>query len=207
MSTDERSLADEAPEPSDVSEPAERGPLSVDEFLAGVRAVRRQVWLRPNLHLFADLERLVGEIEAAPDGADLDDLIDEYESIKARFEQSERWVVEQRSHERRRHVREQAAKAVGYTLTEDGAAVVGDDVHQSMLDELSAHEVADHVVEPEGVTGEQIRALHQASPGESNLLTSAIIRVNRVVDEKVASEVLRDFSSRRSGRTKHSTRR
>lgn len=207
MSTDERSLADEAPETTDASEAAERGPLSVDEFLSGVRAVRRQVWLRPNLHLFADLERLVDEIESAPEGTDVDDLIDEYEAAKERFERRERWVVEQRTHERRRHVRLEAAKVAGYEMTEDGAEVVGDDVHKSKLDELSAFEVADHIVEPEGVTAEHVRRLHQASPSESNLLTSAIIRVNRVVDERVAAEVLRDFSSRRSGRTGRSSRR
>lgn len=208
MSNDERSLAEINPETEDMMTAAvERGPLDVSEFLAGVRAVRRQVWIKPNLHLFADLERMVDDIEAAPEDADVDALIDEYEAAKARFEQRERWVVEQRSVERRRLVRRKAAEALGIELTPDGESVVDDDADNSKASSVEGHVIADHIVEPEGVTAEQVQSLFDASPGEGHILASAIVRANRVMDEAVASEVLRDFSSRRSGKTKGSTKR
>lgn len=209
MSNDERSLAEINPETEDMMTAAvERGPLDVSEFLAGVRAVRRQAWVRPNLHLFADLERLVDEIEAADEATpECDALIDEYEALKVRFESRERWVVEQRSVERRRHVRREAAGVLGIELTPNGESVVDDDADGTKGGVLESHVIADHVVEPEGVTGAQIQALFDASPSEGTVLGSAIIRVNRVVDETVASEVLRDFSSRRSVKTKRSTKR
>lgn len=200
--SEERSIAEKATTEDSVA--AERGPLSVDEFLSGVRAQRRSVRIRPNLHVLADMQRLVDEIDDSPEGADVDDLIDEYESARAVFEASERWVVEQRTPERRKHVRRQAAKALGIDLREDGETVEGDDFDQSKAAQLEAHVIADHVVEPEGVTAEQVTALYEATPGEFQKIDFAIVQVMRVLDEDSAAGVLRDFSSRRSAKTRRS---
>lgn len=200
--SEERSIAEKAATEDSVA--AERGPLSVDEFLSGVRAQRRSVRIRPNLHVLADLQRLVDEIDDSPEGADVDGLIDEYESARAVFEASERWVVEQRTPERRKHVRRQAAKALGIDLREDGETVEGDDFDQSKAAQLEAHVIADHVVEPEGVTAEQVTALYEATPGEFQKIDFAIVQVMRVLDEDSAAGVLRDFSSRRSAKTRRS---
>ena len=200
--SEERSIAEKATTEDSVA--AERGPLSVDEFLSGVRAQRRSVRIRPNLHVLADMQRLVDEIDDSPEGADVDDLIDEYESARAVFEASERWVVEQRTPERRKHVRRQAAKTLGIDLREDGETVEGDDFDQSKAAQLEAHVIADHVVEPEGVTAEQVTALYEATPGEFQKIDFAIVQVMRVLDEDSAAGVLRDFSSRRSAKTRRS---
>ena len=200
--SEERSIAEKATTEDSVA--AERGPLSVDEFLSGVRAQRRSVRIRPNLHVLADMQRLVDEIDDSPEGADVDDLIDEYEAARAVFEASERWVVEQRTPERRKHVRRQAAKVLGIDLREDGETVEGDDFDQSKAAQLEAHVIADHVVEPEGVTAEQVTALYEATPGEFQKIDFAIVQVMRVLDEDSAAGVLRDFSSRRSAKTRRS---
>lgn len=200
--SEERSIAEKATTEDSVA--AERGPLSVDEFLSGVRAQRRSVRIRPNLHVLADMQRLVDEIDDSPEGADVDDLIDEYETARAVFEASERWVVEQRTPERRKHVRRQAAKALGIDLREDGETVEGDDFDQTKAAQLEAHVIADHVVEPEGVTAEQVTALYEATPGEFQKIDFAIVQVMRVLDEDSAAGVLRDFSSRRSAKTRRS---
>ena len=200
--SEERSIAEKATTEDSVA--AERGPLSVDEFLSGVRAQRRSVRIRPNLHVLADMQRLVDEIDDSPEGADVDDLIDEYESARAVFEASERWVVEQRTPERRKHVRRQAAKVLGIDLREDGETVEGDDFDQTKAAQLEAHVIADHVVEPEGVTAEQVTALYEATPGEFQKIDFAIVQVMRVLDEDSAAGVLRDFSSRRSAKTRRS---
>lgn len=200
--SEERSIAEKATTEDSVA--AERGPLSVDEFLSGVRAQRRSVRIRPNLHVLADMQRLVDEIDDSPEGADVDDLIDEYESARAAFEASERWVVEQRTPERRKHVRREAAKVLGIDLREDGETVEGDDFDQTKAAQLEAHVIADHVVEPEGVTAEQVTALYEATPGEFQKIDFAIVQVMRVLDEDSAAGVLRDFSSRRSAKTRRS---
>ena len=200
--SEERSIAEKATTEDSVA--AERGPLSVDEFLSGVRAQRRSVRIRPNLHVLADMQRLVDEIDDSPEGADVDDLIDEYEAARAVFEASERWVVEQRTPERRKHVRRQAAKVLGIDLREDGETVEGDDFDQTKAAQLEAHVIADHVVEPEGVTAEQVTALYEATPGEFQKIDFAIVQVMRVLDEDSAAGVLRDFSSRRSAKTRRS---
>lgn len=199
--SEERSIADKPEVEIDETEPAERGPLSTDEFLSGVRKQRRSVKIRPNLHVLADMQRLIDTIEDAPEDADVDDLIDEYETAKAAFLEHEWWVVEQRTPERRRHVRREAAKRLGIELHDDGENVAEDDQDQTSAAAVEAHVIADHVVSPEGVTAEQVRALYEGSPGEYTKLDFGVSRVMRVLDEEAAQDVLRDFSSRRSGKT------
>lgn len=201
MSDEERSLADVSTEPSTE---VQRGPLSTDEFLSGVRSQRRSVRIRPNLHLLAEMERLVEEIDATPEGVDVDDLLDTYEATKADFLRSERWVVEQHTPERRRHVRREAAKGLDIELSEDGERVEGDDADLSKASAVEAHVIADHIVEPEGVTAAQVKALYDATPGEYRKIDHAVVQVQRVLDSETEKAVLRDFSSRRSAKTPRS---
>lgn len=205
MSMDnERSLADAQVDdeqvPDDSVEVA-RPQVDVSEFLAGVRAQRRGVKIRPGLHLLEHMQRLVAEIESLPEDDTPDDLLDEYEKIKAEFLVTEWWVVEQRTHERRRHVRRQAAEKFDIELSEDGEMVVGDDADGSGASKVEAYVMADHVIRPVGVTGADITALYEASPGEYMKIDFAVAKVMRVVEEQQTQEVLRDFSSRRSGKT------
>ena len=137
----------------------------------------------------------------------MDDLIDEYEAAKAEYLSSEWWVVEQRTPERRREVRRDAAKELGVELYPDGEAVIEDDPDQSRASAVEARVILDHIVEPSGVTFEQIDALYKASPGEWTKIEAAIVRVQRVIDDEAEQGVLRDFSSRRSGRTTGSSKR
>ena len=197
--SEERSIADK-PELDDTAE-VERADLTVDEFLSGVRAQRRAVKIRPYLHVLADLQRIPDIIDAAPEGENVDDLIDEYYAAAALYETSVWWVVEQRTPERRREVRRSAAKRLGIELHDDGENVRDDDPDQTNAAALEAHVIADHVVQPEGVTAEQVRALYESSPGEYTKLDHAVARVMRVLDEETAQGVLRDFSSRRSVKT------
>ncbi len=208
MSTDERSLADISPEQEiDDSVETPRPQINVDEFLSGVRAQRRAVKIRPNLHRLADMERLVDQIDELPEDEDADDLIDAYEQARDDFLAFEWWVVEQRTHERRRHVRRQAAKDHDITLTDDGENVVGDDADGSGASKVEAYVIADHVVEPANITADDITALYEASPGEYMKVDIAVAQVMRVVNEQQVKEALRDFSSRRSGKTAGSSRR
>ena len=197
--SEERSIADK-PELDDTAE-VERADLTVDEFLSGVRKQRRAVKIRPNLHVLADMQRLVDVIDDTPDGEDVDGLIDEYEAAKETFLAHEWWVVEQRTPERRREVRRSAAKRLGIEMHADGENVREDDPDQTNAAALEAHVIADHVVQPEGVTAEQVRALYEGSPGEYTKVDHAVARVMRVLDEEAAQGVLRDFSSRRSVKT------
>lgn len=205
MSNEERSLAEIDTETEEMMTAAvERGPLDVSEFLAGVRLQRRSVQIRPNLHLLAELERLVDDIDAAPADADVDALIDEYVATRGRFEVASRWVVEQRTPERRRHVRREAAKALGIELSEDGDRPVTDDADLTNASAVEAYVIADHIVEPVGVTADQVRALYEASPGEYRKIDMAAVLVQRVLNEESEKVVLRDFSSRRSAKTTRS---
>lgn len=207
MSTDERSLADEAPEVTTDAVEVAPAEMTTEAVLSGARAMRLGLKMRPNLHLFADLQRMVDAIESALDaGEDADDLIDEYDKTKADYLRHEWWVIEQRTAERRTLVRREAAKALGYVLDELDR-VEGDDDDRTKRSEVESHVMADHVVEPAGVTADDMHALHASSPGEFARLEETVVQVQRTLSDEGAQSVLRDFSSRRSGKTKGSTKR
>jgi len=196
----ERSIGDKAPEEG---VPVESAELTVDGVLQGARAMRRAVKIRPNLHLLADMQRLVETIDAAPDGEDVDGLIDEYEKVKADFLASQWWTVEQRTAERRTMVRRETAKRLGFEFNEVGR-VTDDDEDRTKESQVEVHVLADHVVEPAGVTAELLTEFHAASPGEFMRLEATITAVQRTLTDEQEQDVLRDFSSRRSGTTPRS---
>lgn len=197
---DERSLADEAPEATTDAVEVAPGEMTTESVLSGARAMRLGLKVRPNLHLFADLQELVDAIEGAPEDDDVDDLIDEYDKTKAAFLAHEWWVIEQRTAERRTLVRREAAKALGYTLDELDR-VEGDDEDQTRRSQVEVHVMADHVVKPEGITAETLTAFHASSPGEFARLEQAVVQVQRTLSDEGTQSVVRDFSSRRSVRT------
>lgn len=199
--TSERSLGDKGEDVRDVTE--DRPPLTAAEFIEGLRARRVAVCIRPNLHRYADLQRLVAEIEATPEDENVDGLLDEYEQAKAEFLAEEWWVVEQRSQERREQVRREAAKALGITLDEDGTVTHDDPVERDRQSiRLGMHVYADQVVEPEGVTADDVRDLNDRSPESCGRLIAAIADVQTLMEAEDERSVLRDFSSRRSGNRK-----
>ena len=194
--TTERSLAEKA-DAEDVRDVAPRE-MTIDDFLAGVRARRKAVKIRPNLHRFGDMERLVAEIEAAPEGVDVDDLIDAYEAAREEFEAHEWYVVEQRTAERRALVLRETAKAHGIELGDDDNPTVEGEARAAALATMSYAVWADAVVEPAGFAGDDMRRLYESSPEEFQRLHDAISAVGLVLDERAEKAVLRDFSSRRS---------
>lgn len=202
MSNEERSLAEIDTDAVEV----EPGEMTAESVMSGARAMRLGLKARPNLHLFADMQRLVDAIEESPEDADVDDLIDEYDKAKAAYLTHEWWVIEQRTHERRTLVRRKAAKALGYALDELDR-VEGDDDDLTKRSEVEAHVIADHVVKPEGLTADDMRVLHASSPGEFARLEMTVVQVQKTLSDEGAQAVLRDFSSRRSAKTKGSTKR
>lgn len=199
--TSERSLADD--DTQDVT--SDRPDLTTDEVLAGFRAQRRAVKLRPNAHLLADMQQLVDQIDEAPQGADVDALIDQYEGLRGRFEQVEWWVVEQRTEERRQKIREDAAKALGYEHVDGNPrGLIVDDPGRVKEQKVETHVIVDHIVSPEGVTADDIWSMYQQSVGEWSKVERSIVQVQRILDDAAAGEVLRDFSSRRSGTSRRS---
>lgn len=195
----ERSLADE---PTDAVE-VEPGEMTTETVLSGARAMRLGLKIRPNLHLFADMQRMVDAIEESPSDSDVDDLIDEYEATKAAFLTHEWWTIEQRTAERRTLVRREAAKKLGYVLDELDH-VEGDDDDLTKRSEVEAFVIADHIVKPEGLTAGDMQELHASSPGEFARLDQTVVQVQRTLTDEGVQAVVRDFSSRRSGKTKAS---
>ncbi len=194
--TDERSLSDPV---------EQREALSVVDFARGFRARRLPVRMRPNLHLLDDLERLVDEIDAAPEDADIDDLLDAYDAARAEYEREARWVVEQRSPERSQRVREDAIKALGYATDDEGALTATGATLEAQQTRLGVEVALDHIVAPEGLTVDDLTGLAEASPSEWTKLVRALAQVQQVTADD--ERVLRDFSSRRSGRTRRRSKR
>jgi hypothetical protein len=188
----ERSLAEVVEIES--TPPATPQDFDLAAFLGGVRPTRRSVQLHAHGHLIARLEQIAAQIDAAPQGADVDALIDEFEETKTRFKAGVWFTVEKRSSEWVDHFRAEQHKQMGHrkAKNDDG------DEAWSQADELtvSLHQLAAQTVEPK-VTYEQLRQLLDDNEGELNKLMLCMINVNTRLAQ--ASEVLtRDFSLRRS---------
>jgi len=201
-SNTERSLADVSTEgPTGVdTTPHLPAPKDFDmaAFLEGVRPTRRSIKLYPHAHLVARLDELAAEIEQAPAGADVDDLIDEFEQVKGQFRAGVWFTVEKRSGDWIEHFRTQTEKQLGFkrTRNDDGQDVLKD----SEATTISLHQLAKQIVVPTGVTYDQLRALADTNEGEASKLLRCMFNVN--IDLAQGAEVLtRDFSARRSTRS------
>jgi hypothetical protein len=187
----ERSLAD-VDTSVDVSPVVTPENFDLAEWAAGVRPTQRSVKLYPNAHLIARMDELADKIDNAPEGADVDALIDEFETVREQFREGVWFTVEKRSSEWIQHQRSTTAKRLGIKLDEDFDAENSADNITLML-----HQLAEQVVRPRGVTPDMLRSMYDANEGELVKLSNAMQTANRQLAE--SSGVLdRDFSGRRS---------
>ena len=197
----ERSLGDPVDEPTPELDPAT---YDVAEFAGGIRPGRRRVTIEPRPDLYPNLQRLIDEINAAPDDADVDDLIDRFEALQ-RVMRVE-WVLERRSREWVVGFYREAAKEMG--LDEDLAGGAKDIARGQFTDE-QAQEVALRIILAQTVSTsdgvdwdlDRLRQLLAAAPEQVDLLSDAVSRVNAGHAEALTL----DFSRRRS--TNRATRR
>jgi hypothetical protein len=188
---DERSLAD-VDVSVDTSPKVTPENFDLAEWAAGVRPTQRSVKLYPNAHLIGRMDELADKIDSAPEGADVDALIDEFERVREQFRDGVWFTVEKRSSEWIENNRKQTAKQYGIKLDDDGDAENTADNIVLML-----HQLADQIVRPRGMTYDMLRSMYDANEGELVKLTNAMQTANRALAE--ASGVLsRDFSGRRS---------
>lgn len=192
--TEERSLADvqadpEVVEPSLVDTTVEPTPenFDLDAWIDGVRPTRKSVKLYPSAHLVARMEELAVEIDNADDDDNVDHLIDEFEQAREQFKDGVWFTVEQRASEWQRQFRKDLAKR--HNLKDDTD-------HDA--ETISLYQLAAQLVQPEGVTFNQLRKLQQSNEGELAKLINAMIIANRDVAEQ-SGVLRRDFSERRSG--------
>lgn len=189
--TEERSLAD-VDVSVDVSPKVTPENFDLAEWAAGVRPTQRSVKLYPNAHLIGRMDELADKIDNAPEGADVDALIDEFESVREQFRDGVWFTVEKRSSEWIENQRKATAKRLGMKLDDDADADNAADNITLML-----HQLAEQIVRPRGVTADMLRHMYDANEGELVKLTNAMQTANRQLAE--SSGVLdRDFSGRRS---------
>lgn len=155
-------------------------------WLAGVRPTRRAVKLYARADVLARMEEISQLVEDADDeqaGA----LVDEFDALKAAFENSGRWfVVEARSSEwvedfRRVYKRDHGIK--------------GEPGDRQRIAIILA-QLAEQIVSPAGVTAEMLERLHDTNAGELNKLVVAVTMANDQVAQS-AGVLKLDFSSRR----------
>lgn len=204
MSIDEEALlSDETPQQdTSVDVPVQTNPEDFDfpAWLEGVRPTRRGVRLYSRADIIARLEHIADEIDAAPEDANVNDLIDEAERLQATWRDGIVWVViEKRSSEWLDAFREEGAKRLGVTLNDKGEVGDKDKATRLMFEQIAAQ-----IVEPEGFTADHLERLYQANEGEVTKLLVTTRRVNNELAES-AKVVTRDFSQRRS--TSPTTRR
>lgn len=165
--------------------------FDVDSWLAGVRRPRRAVVLYQRADLLARMDEIVAQIEALPDGDEVDALIDEYEELRDEFKQGRTFVVEGRSQEWVAEFRKRRLAAMGVRKGEGDR----DQKRAALLDQLAEQIVTPHV------TAEQLDRLEDVANGELMKLVVAMEFANQQVAES-AGVLKLDFSSRRSGTTR-----
>lgn len=193
MSTNERALAEEIPVPDfDTTPEVSLAGFDLDAWIAGVRPTRRSIKLYPDGHLVARLEELADQIDNAPDGENVDALVDEFEQIRTQFHTGVWFTVEKRSSEWIEQFRKQTATRLGLKLDADGNAA-----DKAVATTLALHQLAAQTIEPAGVTAEQLRAMLERNEGELNKLLSTMVNANTKLAQD-AGVLTRDFSQRHS---------
>lgn len=185
----EKSLADLTVDTSgQLPPPAD---FNLQAFIRGVRPTRRSVRLYQQADVISQLEKLAEQIEQLPDGPEVDALIDQAQELQRIFHAGGVWfTVEKRSGEWVKAFRDRTSAAIGKTAdSEDGA------MH------IQLHQLAAQIVEPAGVTAEDLYQLYEANEGEVAKLLVALTMVNEQIAES-AKVISLDFSQRRSGRTR-----
>ena len=196
-----RALYDDEPTTAsvDTTPEAKVEDFDVADFLAGVRAFREAVLIYRGGDLIPRMRALAGRIEAAPEGTNVDSLIDDFEALRREYEDGGTWwEVQARSTDWIVDFRVRAADRHGLTLTKDEAqdiTALDYDIRERILFE----QLAAQVVVPTGVTAEALRQMADAgAEGEVRKLMTAMAFVNS--KESQSSGIFRaDFSPRRSG--------
>lgn len=184
----ERSLGDPV-EPSSELDPST---YNVADFAAGIRPGRRSVQIRQRLDLYPALEAVVLRIEAADEGENVDDLIDEYEALKAQMLVT--FVVEKRSAEYRATLYREAADELGITPGNGTSDVLTGKTTEEQGVQIALRMILGHIVEPDGVTIGDLQKLYENDPSQVDALTLEVQRVNAGEAEALTL----DFSRRRS---------
>lgn len=198
--SEERSLADLADNPVPEAEtslvdttvtPVPED-FDLDAWLDGVRPQRRSVKLYPQADLVARMEEIADKIDNTPsyeESEELDALIDEFDQLKAQFKDGVWFTVEQRSTEWVENFRKRLAKT--HNLKDDPA---------KDAELISTYQIAEQIIQPQGVTFNHLRKLQAANEAEYVKLITATQLVNQMLAEK-AGVLDRDFSGRRSAST------
>lgn len=189
----ERSLGDPVdtePTPAD---------FNVAAYAAGQRPGRHSVQVRQRLDLLPDLEALTDRIMAAPANANVDDLIDEFDALKAKM--LVRYVFEQRSPEWVREFYKQAAQDMGVKVKNGAKDALRGTFTEEQSVEVALRLIAAQCIEPTGVTLDSLRELYKADPAAVDVLSQAVADVNAQRSEALGL----DFSQRRF--TSRGTRR
>ncbi|HLS14130.1 MAG TPA: hypothetical protein VK095_06420, partial [Beutenbergiaceae bacterium] len=129
--------------------------------------------------LLAVMETIVMRVEDAEKRGDteaVDRLAGEYEEARAEFEASRRvFVVEARSTHRRRELEKQLEKR---GLVQKPGKKASEQEKQDYARTLMAHQLADQVVSPKGVTAEGIEKLLDVNEPALDLIFAAAQRAN-----------------------------
>ena len=187
MPIDDEPIAGFADVTPDLPEPEN---FDLDAWLEGVRPTRRAVLLYGRSDVIARMEEIAGTIGDSPDD-DVDEMVEEFERLKAAFLDSGRWfVVEARSPEWVDDYRRAAKKDLGITKK--------DDPTERQKVSVLLGQLAQQIVTPHGVTVTALERLHETAPGELNKLIVAMTYANEQLSG-TAKVLSMDFSSRRSG--------
>lgn len=157
-------------------------------FVEGARPGRRAVTLTMRSDLIAEMELVIDRIEAAENaGEPIDDLLAEYQQLRATFDASRRKViVEARSTEWLRKIERDAKKRHKLDPKKPEDAVT-----------IMLRQIAGQIVHPtKGVTVEALRHLAETAEPEIDKLFRACQSANRTTG------VAPDFSRSRSGTTR-----
>ena len=174
----------------------ERGDLTLDEWIDGVRAYRLPVTVTlvkddPTGERTQRLLDLADQNDALPDGPEVDALIEEAEALQSALVTRQTFVLEQRSRERRAETAKAALEAVGT----DPDADDGKRTRTQAL-QIGIRVLLDQIVEPQGVTLAQLAAICEKAEDAADLLASKLDQVNAGATRSPVA--LRDFSKRGS---------
>ena len=197
----ERSLGD-TPEPEQDEPTLDPATYDVAEYAGGIRPGRRRVTIQPRPDLYPDLQRLIEQINEAPEDADVDDLIDEFERLRSLMRVE--WVVERRSAEWTVEFYRQAAEDMGVAMKNGAHDVARGDFTEDHAAEVGMRCILAQTVETSDGrdwTLDDMRRLHEVAPEQVDVLADAVAKVNAGHAEALTL----DFSRRRS--TSRGTRR
>ena len=186
---DERSLADFITDTT--PEPEKPEDFDFEQFLAGFRRTRRTVTLYQRPDLIGEMERIADLIDMQPDDADVSDLVDQFEAVRAEFTRGTPVTIEGRSME---WIEEfQKAEETTLPLPEDATP----EQHAERNITVTLRQMVAQIVDPQGFTVDALRSLQETNPAEVNKLLTAMTYANVSVPES-AKVLTRDFSQRRS---------